>query len=399
MGAVGAVGVALSTAPGTAPSVRPERRTLGGAGPEVSLVGLGTWGLGGLISRPITAEAAVALLRAAFERGITIFDSSDSYGGGRAEVLLGAAFSAAGDRERVVYVTKAGYLPGLDGAQSVRRWDANTSPDRGRWPVQDFSPAYLRWACELSLRRLQTDYIDAYLLHDPPPRVLRDRAPFDALRDLQREGKIRAYGVSSGAYGAALAVRRHEAGVVMAPLSLLETDAVQELLPIAAGHGAAVLARSPFGGGLLLDSVAAAAGSGRAPAFAPFDQRNRVGADRLEAAAALGRRLEFLRAGTGGSLGAAAMRYVLAYPQVTTVVVGIMSDAELEAALAAASPPYPDATLRDRAYATAAPPPARRALLRLARKGLWEGYFPESLAPRLAAVLARLRLAPTDARA
>ena len=159
--------MSLSAAPARC---RPSGRSGGrwAARARKSLVGLGTWGLGGLISRPITAEAAVALLRSAFEREITLFDSSDSYGGGRAEVLLGAAFSAAGDRERVVYVTKAGYLPGLDGAQSVRRWDANTSPDRGRWPVQDFSPAYLRWACELSLRRLQTDYIDAYLLHDPP---------------------------------------------------------------------------------------------------------------------------------------------------------------------------------------------------------------------------------------
>ncbi|HEX2037819.1 MAG TPA: aldo/keto reductase [Chloroflexota bacterium] len=319
-----------------------EGRPLGGTGITVSSFCFGTWELGGLYWGPISAEDAVDLLRRAFDQGVTLYDASDNYGGGRSEVLLSVAFH--GRRHDVTYVTKAGYLGGLDGAQALRM-----RPEIGGRD-QDHSPEYIRWACELSLRRLNTDYIDVYLLHDPPPSVLRDAAPFEALRELQQAGKIRTYGVSSSAEGAALAVREHGAQVVMAPFNLLDQRAVDVLLPLAAERGAGVLARSPFAGGLLLDEVVGEAARGTV-SFSPLDGRSRLSPQRLEEVARRASQLQFLTEAAGGRLSVAAIRYVLSHPQVGSVVTGVMRPEELDANLQACRPPYFEDALLQRAYA------------------------------------------------
>lgn len=319
------------------------QRPLGRTGLTVSSFCFGTWELGGLYWGPITAEDAVALLRQALERGVTVYDCSDNYGGGRSEVLLSVAFHR--QRDQVVYVTKVGYLPGLDGAQSVRMRPEIGGRDR------DHSPEYIRWACELSLRRLNTDYIDIYLLHDPPAETLRDSAPYQALRELQQAGKIRTYGVSSSADGAALAIREHGAQVVMAPFNLLEQKAADVLFPAAAEHGAGVLARTPFSGGLLLDDVVAAAQAGRSPGFSALDRRSTIPGERLAEVARRSEQLRFLSDAASGSLTTAALRFVLSHPEVASVVTGVMRPQELEANLAACAPPHFDRSQLERAHA------------------------------------------------
>ncbi|MDE2993691.1 MAG: aldo/keto reductase, partial [Chloroflexota bacterium] len=176
-------------------------RTLGRTGLPVSALCFGTWEIGGLSWGPIAAEDAVALLRQALDLGITTYDCSDAYGNGRSEVLLGAAFER--HRHDVIYITKAGYIPGIDGAQTVLHWQ-----------YQNHSPDYLKIACDMSLRRLHTDYIDVYLLHDTPEHVLGQPEPFEALRELQQAGKIRSWGVSHSASGAATAIREQGVEVV-----------------------------------------------------------------------------------------------------------------------------------------------------------------------------------------
>lgn len=320
-----------------------EMRPLGRTGITVSSFCFGTWELGGLCWGPITAEDAVALLRQAFDQGVTVYDASDNYGGGRSEVLLSVAFH--GRRDQVVYVTKVGYLPGLDGAQSVRMRPEIGGRDR------DHSPEYIRWGCELSLRRLNTDYIDVYLLHDPPADVLRDPAPFEALRELQKAGRIRTYGVSSSADGAALAIREHGAQVVMAPFNLLDQKAADVLLPLAAARGAGVLARTPFAGGMLLDNVVAAARAGQSPGFSALDLRSRASLERLETIARRADQLRFLSDAAGDSLSTAAIRFVLSHPEAASVVTGMIRVEELEANLAACQPPYFERAFLDRAHA------------------------------------------------
>ena len=304
-----------------------EARTLGRTGLPVSALCFGTWEIGGLSWGPISAEDAVALLRQALDLGITTYDCSDVYGNGRSEVLLGAAFER--HRHDVIYITKAGYIPGIDGAQTVLHWQ-----------YQNHSPDYLKAACEMSLRRLHTDYIDVYLLHDAPDHVLQSPVPFGALRELQQAGKIRSWGVSQSASGAAVAIREQGVEVVEFPFSLLDQSPLDVLFPLAKEHGTGLLPRSPFGGGFLLDSVVAAARAGREP-FKQHDRRRTTPAERLGDIVQKADALSFLVGDDAApSMAAAAMQFVLSFEAVGSLVTGIMGPEELTGNAAACDPPY-----------------------------------------------------------
>jgi len=315
-------------------------RTLGNTGIRVSEFCFGTWEIGGAAWGPIRAEDAVALVRHAHDQGVNVFDCSDAYGNGRAEVILGVAFK--GRRDEVVLVTKVGYIAGIDGAQSIL-------PKQ----YQNHSPDYIRWACEVSLRRLQTDYIDVYLLHDAPMAVLRSPEPFAMFRQLQQAGKIRAWGVSSSAEGAAVAIREHGAEVVMVPFSAIDQRPADVVFPLARERGTGILARSPFSGGLLLDAVVAEARQALAAPqiFSPHDRRSLVSPERLQDIVRKADALSFLVGGAAPTLAAAALRFVLSFPEVSTAVTGVMRTEELEQDLAACAPPYygPEEIARARA--------------------------------------------------
>jgi len=313
-----------------------ELRTLGMTGLSVSALCFGTWEIGGLYWGPIKAEDAVALLRESLDLGITTFDCSDVYGNGRSEVLLGAAFER--HRHDVTYITKAGYIPGVDGAQMVLHWQ-----------YQNHSPEYLKAACEMSLRRLHTDYIDIYLLHDAPIHVLKSPEPFEALRELQQAGKIRTWGVSHDSSGAALAIREHGVEVVEFPFNLLDQSPLEILFPLAHEQGTGLLPRSPFAGGFLLDSVVAAARAGRDP-FEHHDRRSTAPAGRLQEIVEKSKALDFLVGDDAApSLEAAAMQFVLAFDDVGAMVTGIMKPEELSANAAKCVPPYLSPELVQRA--------------------------------------------------
>ncbi len=285
-----------------------ERRTLGTTGIEVSAFGLGTWELGGLWWGPITAEDGAAILRRALELGVTTYDASDAYGNGRSEVILGEAFR--GRREEAVIVTKAGYLVGIDGAQTLFLQRDAPQP-------QCYEPWYLRHECELSLRRLQTDYIDAYLLHDPPVDVVQREEPWEALRELKQAGKARSIGISSSVAACLEAVRRGYADVVEVSYSVALPEAAAELFPLCAERGVGVLARSPFASGRLFQD-----------------------------AAMVERLTEELVKPPIQSLHEAAIKFVLAHPHVASCITGVMNTAELESNARAAQPPYLSAEQR-----------------------------------------------------
>ena len=155
-------------------------RILGSSGIRVSEIGFGTWGLGGAAQGAVAYgatrdEESIAAVRAACERGVNFFDTSDFYGFGHSEEVLGKALR--GMRAQVVIATKAGLL------------DASGA--------QDFSPAHLRRALEASLERLGTDYVDLFQLHGPPIDLLvRQPEIMGCLEDLRRAGKLRAFGAS-----------------------------------------------------------------------------------------------------------------------------------------------------------------------------------------------------------
>jgi aryl-alcohol dehydrogenase-like predicted oxidoreductase len=167
-------------------------RVLGRSGLEVSALGLGTMGIGGLsiikevaADRPVgygrvDDDESVRAIHRALDLGITLFDTADVYGCGHSERILARALK--GQREEVVLVTKFGHV--FDEALQVSEGE-------------DASPAYIRRACEGSLRRLETDRIDVYLLHLKDYDL--DRAPEvrETLESLVAEGKIRYYGWST----------------------------------------------------------------------------------------------------------------------------------------------------------------------------------------------------------
>lgn len=227
-------------------------RRLGRSTIEVSALGMGCWAIGGPWtfngapagwSRVDDAESLRAIGRAR-DLGVTFFDTAANYGAGHSERLLGRAFK--GCRQDVVVATKFGYRVDED-RKSVVHYDADedTSDVAGR----------LRADVEASLRRLQTDYIDVYLLHVWGLGIDRALAARDILEDLIDEGKIRTYGWSTDR---ADAVRPFASSprcaVVEQELSVLSGDS--DLLALCDELDLASVDRGPLGMGLLTGKYA-----------------------------------------------------------------------------------------------------------------------------------------------
>ena len=157
-------------------------------GPEVSEIGLGTWTLATGWWGEKTDDEAIAMLRDAHSLGVNFFDAADSYGNGRSERQLASAFR--GMREQVVYGTKIGYDIYDPAAQAARRGQSELP--------QKFDAAYMRFAVEQCLTRLETDYIDVLQLHNVKMEHVRDGEIWETLRELKREGKIRVWGAAFG---------------------------------------------------------------------------------------------------------------------------------------------------------------------------------------------------------
>jgi len=216
-------------------------RKLGRTGITVSDIGFGAWGIGGKTSGATSYgatddAASLDALAAAFERGVTFYDTSNVYGAGHSETLIGQAF--AGKRDRVVIATKAG-RPDYEGAD-------------------DYAPAAIERSVVESLHRLRTDYVDVLQLHSPPLDQLR-RADglFAFLERLKSQGKIRAYGVSARSPADAMAsIQEFDAPIVQVNLNLVDQRAVQTgLLDLAGRRDVGVIARTPLCFGLLSGAV------------------------------------------------------------------------------------------------------------------------------------------------
>src|SRR5438552_9732017 len=206
---------------------------------RVSRVGLGTWGIGGWMWGGSDDNRAIRTIQAAVDQGITLIDTAPVYGFGSSEELVGRALEADGRRERAITASKCG-LEWRNG--KVYR---NSSPRRIRQEVED------------SLRRLRTDRIDLYQVHWPDPTVpIQETAA--TLRQLRREGKIHAIGVSNYTVEQ-MKVFRDIAPIhtVQPPYNLFERAAEDEILPYAVDHGIAVLAYGALCRGLLAGSITA----------------------------------------------------------------------------------------------------------------------------------------------
>ena len=151
-----------------------QTRSLGRNGLEVSAIGLGCMGMSHAYFPLPDRGEMIALLRAAADRGVTLFDTAEVYGPYTNEDLLGEALAPV--REQVVIATKFGF-------------------DVDAFPAVDSRPERIRAVCDASLRRLRTDVIDLFYQHRPDPKVpIEDVA--GTVKDLIAEGKVRHFGLS-----------------------------------------------------------------------------------------------------------------------------------------------------------------------------------------------------------
>jgi aryl-alcohol dehydrogenase-like predicted oxidoreductase len=283
-------------------------RILGDGGPEVSVVGLGTNNFG----RRCDYDQTLAVIDAALDAGVTLFDTADIYGQGTSEEYIGRALE--GRRDRVVIATKFG-MP------------MNEHPEERRG-----NPDYIQWAVEGSLRRLRTDVIDLYQLHEPDP-VTPIEETLGALNDLVADGKVRWIGCSNFSaeqIEASEEVSRgaglHRFVSVQNEYSLVEREPEDEVLPACERLGLGFLPYFPLASGLLTGKYRRGeeATEGRlAGREIPDEQWDRV--DELQRFADA-RGISLLELAIGGLLG---------MPAVTSVIAGATKPEQIRANVAA----------------------------------------------------------------
>jgi aryl-alcohol dehydrogenase-like predicted oxidoreductase len=215
-----------------------QKRKLGTGGLEVSAIGLGCMGLTSGYGPAVDAAAGIALIRAAVDRGISLFDTAEAYGPYLNEELVGAALAPV--RDRVVIATKFGFAVGGD-----------TRRPRG----VDSRPAHIREVADASLKRLRTGVIDLFYQHRVDPDVpIEDVA--GTVRDLIREGKVRHFGLSEAGVKT---IRRAHAVQPVAALqseySLWWREPETEILPALEELGIGFVPFSPLGRGFLTGAI------------------------------------------------------------------------------------------------------------------------------------------------
>ncbi len=210
-----------------------KRRKLGRNGPEVSAIGLGCMGMSFAYGTPPDRNEMIALLRAAVERGVTLFDTAEAYGPFTNEELVGEALAPF--RGRVFIATKFGMKLGTNG--------------------MDSRPEHIREVAEASLRRLKVDAIDLFYQHRVDPNVpIEDVA--GTVKDLIRAGKVKRFGLSEPGIKT---VRRAHAvqpvTAVQSEYSLWWRRSEEEMLPVLEELGIGFVPFSPLGRGFLSGKI------------------------------------------------------------------------------------------------------------------------------------------------
>ncbi len=302
------------------------RARLGRTALEITRIGLGTAPLGGLFA-PVSDADAEATIARAWTLGIRHFDTAPLYGFGLAEQRLGR-FLGTQPRDSFVLSTKVGrLLRRVPESEAPDRHYKGTPPER---PVFDFSYDGVLRSVDESLTRLVLDRIDILYIHDPDDHyeAARDGA-FAALDRLRRDGSVGAIGAGMNQHRmlARFANERpFDCFLLAGRYSLLDQSSLDDLLPLCAELGIAIVAGGVYNSGIL-----AAPRPGATYDYETADGRL------IERA----RQLQALCAEHGTDLKAAAIQFVLAHPVVTGVVLGARAPQEIEASLAAARQTVP----------------------------------------------------------
>ena len=300
-------------------------RKLGKTDLELSEVGFGVWSVSTGWWGKVEERDAVAILNKAFDLGVNFFDTADTYGQGYGEEILPKAL--ASHRSDVVIGTKFGY----DFYSNEARSGHSERP-------QDFSPEFVRYACEQSLRRLKTDYIDLYQLHNPRLSAIESDDLFETLEALVKEGKIRYYGSALGPdigwfeEGEA-SMKERNVPAVQIIYSILEQEPARRFFPIADEEETGLLSRVPHASGMLDGTY------NKDTVFDPSDHRSHRRQEWLDSTLKKVAALDFLTAESDAAIGQIAIQFVLARKRIASVLPNIVSEEQLAEFAAAPDTP------------------------------------------------------------
>jgi aryl-alcohol dehydrogenase-like predicted oxidoreductase len=291
----------------------------------LSEVGFGLWTVATTWWGRIEESEKVRLLERAVELGVNFFDTADTYGEGYGEEVLAKALRH--ERHNIVIATKFGY----DFYDTIERIGHQERPQR-------FEPEFIRYACEQSLRRLKTDYIDLYQLHNPRIDAIERDEVFDLLGKMVKEGKIRHYGAALGPdigwfeEGEA-SMRERKVSSLQIIYSILEQEPARRFFPIAEQERVGLLSRVPHASEVLTGRYT------EPPAFDPSDHRAHRKHEWMVQALKKVEQVKFL-AQEGRALSQAAIKFALAQDTIVSVLPNITSMEELHEY--ASAPDTPD---------------------------------------------------------
>jgi aryl-alcohol dehydrogenase-like predicted oxidoreductase len=289
---------------------------LGRTGFQVSEIGFGAWGIGGNAFGDSygTTDDAVSLnaLNRAYELGCNFFDTSDVYGHGHSEMLIGQALKGWNRDE--VFIATAG---GQDFSVEAIAKAGGVKPN--------FSAAYLRNAVEASLKRLGIEAIDLYQLHTPPLELVQHAQVFEVLRDLKKQGKIRFYGIAiHDPQEGIQAIQWGQVDAVQAIYNLFDKRIEKQLLDACQQSQTALIIREPLARGFLSgqfdENKSFEKGDNRAVWPKPLITKRIQAANRFKPVIPQGY----------STLGQLAIAYPLASPTVSTVIPGCKTPAQVE---------------------------------------------------------------------
>ena len=292
-------------------------RTLGRTGLQVAEIGFGAWAVGGNAHGnsygPTDDRESIEAIRRAVALGVNFIDTADVYGWGHSEAILGQALVV--NRDAVHIATKVGgdfYHGGVR---------------------LNLDPGYIAFALERSLERLRTDRVDLYQLHNPPAEMMGDPETYDVLETLKAEHKIDHYGVSvHEPVEALLCIEAGKPDVLQVPFSLFRQEWIDELFPEARKANVGIIAREPLANGFLSGKIRPEA------RFPAGDIRHHWSPSMIAARSNAVRNLAFL-ARDGRTMAQAALRFALAFPEVSVAIPGAKTATQVEENVAASNVP------------------------------------------------------------
>ena len=282
----------------------------------LSEVGFGVWSVATNWWGVKDPDEGAKLLQKAFDMGVTFYDTADTYGSGLGETIMPQALGA--HRNEIIIGTKFGY-----------EWETHAGERTGHKELpQNWTPEFIRAACDASLKRLHTDHIDLYQLHNPRLSALQEDAIFETLERLKEQGKIRWYGAAIGpdigwfAEGEASMQKRHVHSVQIIH-SILEQDPSRKFFPVADETDTGLLSRVPHASGLLDGTVNAKT------VFPESDHRAHRKREWLDNSLKKIEQIKFLTENYHWTIGQAAIQFCLAQPKIVSVLPNLTNESQI----------------------------------------------------------------------